>query len=121
MTSAQSQQSRRDLIRLLAGTPIALPLAASAQPASLPVVGYLTPLRPGADQIAAFRLGLADFGYVEGRDAIVEFHATEGSYRRLPAKSAGPARPHDQKCACQGQVLLEMNKLIAVAEFCVDE
>ncbi|MET7248201.1 ABC transporter substrate-binding protein [Methylobacterium sp. EM32] len=58
---------------------------AQADPA-LPVVGYLGPESPGpfASRLAAFRDGLAEAGFVEGRDVGIDFRWAEGRYERLP-------------------------------------
>jgi putative ABC transport system substrate-binding protein len=61
------------------------PVASRAQPA-LPVVGYLGAQSPAsfASRIAAFREGLAELGFVEGRNVLVEFRWAEGQHNRLP-------------------------------------
>nr|WP_192912510.1 ABC transporter substrate-binding protein [Paracraurococcus ruber] len=66
------------------------PLAARAQRAGLPVVGYLglESLDLFASRIQAFRQGLADAGYAERRNVALEFRWAEGRYDRLPALAA---------------------------------
>jgi ABC transporter substrate binding protein len=56
----------------------------------LPLIGYLGPEspRPFASRLAAFRDGLAEMGYVEGRNVAIEFRWAEGQYERLPALAA---------------------------------
>jgi putative ABC transport system substrate-binding protein len=76
---------RREFITLLSGA-AAWPLTARAQRA-VPVIGYLSSGRPGERNasIAAFRAGLAETGYVEGRNVALEFRWAESQVNRLPA------------------------------------
>ena len=75
---------RREFITLISGA-AAWPLAAHAQQAAMPVVGFLSSRAPGesADLVAAFRQGLAEAGYVEGQNVSLEFRWGEGRYERL--------------------------------------
>ena len=81
---------RRELITLLGGAAAAWPLAVSAQPAGMPLIGVLGGGSPaaGAHLAARLRQGLADGGYVEGRNVAVEYRWVEGQYDRLPAMAA---------------------------------
>jgi putative tryptophan/tyrosine transport system substrate-binding protein len=76
---------RREFIGILAGGAAVGPLPLRAQQAAIPVIGFLSGLTPGdAPRImAAFRQGLADAGYVEGRNVTIEYRWAAGQYDRL--------------------------------------
>jgi putative ABC transport system substrate-binding protein len=67
---------RREFITLLGGAAAAWSVAARAQQAALPVVGYVrsTTARGFANLEAALRRGLTDAGFVDGQNVAIEFH-----------------------------------------------
>jgi len=85
---------RRQFIAALAGTAAAWPLVARAQQHSLPVVAFINggSVNGSARDVAAFRKGLNETGYVEDQSVTVEYHWLEGQYDRLPALMADLVR-----------------------------
>jgi putative ABC transport system substrate-binding protein len=79
-----SGMRRREFITLLGGA-VAWPLGAPAQQATMPLVGVLSPVSAAVAvrNIAAFRQGLRDLGYVEGRNIAIEYRLAEGVSERL--------------------------------------
>ena len=79
--------NRRAFIALLGGTSVAWPTLARAQGTAMPVIGMLESgaAAPQELNFAAFRQGLVETGYAEGRNLAIEYRSAEGEYGRLPA------------------------------------
>jgi len=96
---------RRDFIKVVAGSAMTWPLVARAQQPSMPVVGVLSAEWPNAvtaDRLRAFREGLNDTGYVEGRNVTIEYRWAEGRNDRLPALAAELVRLPVNVIVCAG-------------------
>jgi putative ABC transport system substrate-binding protein len=87
------RRERREFVTGLASG-VALPFAARAQQPAVPVTGLVTvgSADAFAGQVAAFRKGLGETGYVEGQNVTVEYHWLEGQYDALPALMADLVR-----------------------------
>jgi putative ABC transport system substrate-binding protein len=81
---------RRGFIALLGGVSVAWPLGTWAQQPAMPVIGYLSARSPEdtAHLVEAFRRGLSEAGFVEGRNLTIEFRWAYNQYDRLPALAA---------------------------------
>jgi putative ABC transport system substrate-binding protein len=96
---------RRELISLLGGA-VAWPLAARSQQPAMPVVGYLTAGTPevSANAVTAFRKGLSETGFVEGRNVTIEYRWAQNELARLPDLVADLVRRRVAVIATPGSV-----------------
>jgi len=81
---------RREFIAVLGGA-AAWPLAARAQQAPMPVIGFLSTRPPGNETsrlTTAFRRGLAEYGFIAEQNVTIEYRWTEGQYDRFSALAA---------------------------------
>src|SRR6516225_11371759 len=81
---------RREFFTVLGGATVAWPLMAHAQQPAMPMIGFLhsTSADAWAPFVAAFRVGLKETGYVEGRDILIEYRWGEDQPDRLPDLAA---------------------------------
>src|SRR5215472_205340 len=82
------QLKRREFITLLGAAAATWPLAARAQMPNLTLVGLLLSNQLDDRQIGAVRQGLADAGYIEGRNLAIKYRSADGRFDQLPAIAA---------------------------------
>src|SRR4051812_1641151 len=95
---------RREFITLLGGAAVTWPIPTAAQQQGMPVVGFLHAGSPeaSADTLAAFRGGLAETGYVEGRNVSFAYRWADGNSEHLVGFAADLAKLHVAVIATPG-------------------
>ena len=83
---------RRDFISLIGGVAATWPLAVQVQQPALPVVGLLRSTEIAESNIAAFRRGLSDSGYTDGKNVTVDIRVAEGKRDQLSELAADLVR-----------------------------
>ena len=78
---------RRSFLAVLGTAVAASPLAALSQRPTMPFIGFLNTGSPNerTHLVEAFRQGLKEAGYIDGKDVAIEYRWAEGSYERLPS------------------------------------
>src|SRR5436190_18394147 len=81
--NSRPYRNRREFIAIVGGAAAAWPIAARAQPTTMPVVAFLSGLEVPAHLVEEFRRGLGETGYTDGHNVTLEHHSAGGQYDRF--------------------------------------
>ena len=106
---------RREFIKVIAGSAAGWPLVAHTQQSAMPVIGFLrdTDAASSEELVAAFRQGLAENGYVEGRNLTIEYRWADNHDERLPSLTADLIKQNVAIIVAGGGTLVALRAIAA--------
>jgi putative ABC transport system substrate-binding protein len=112
--------ARRKFIAALSGAAFPWPFAAHSQQVAMPLIGFVNGFSPetSAPNVTAFRQGLSEGGYDEGRNVAIEYRWAQNQSERLPGMVAGlVCRPVTVIVACGGDQAVQAAKAATATIF----
>jgi putative tryptophan/tyrosine transport system substrate-binding protein len=105
---------RREFITILGGAAVAWSRAVSAQRPAVPMIGFVSSSNSSPGGVAAplttaFRQGLSEGGYVDGRNVVIEFRGAQGQYERLPELLSDLIRRQASLIVASGGLVASLN------------
>jgi putative ABC transport system substrate-binding protein len=96
---------RREFLRLVGSTATTWPLAARAQQTAMPVIGFLhlTSLETNRENLADFRRGLRETGYIENKNVVIEYRWAQGRNDQITDADGGISSPPSISACCTGE------------------